>query len=919
MSSFGRASGFAVVAVLSMAIVVAPSSVSDASATCSTTSTFDHAGSPYDEGSVGLTSASGNCIVIDASAGPVVFEFAPTAAVTLERGGSIETVNTSAANSVTFGPESGQDSWGGIVQLPATNVLSGPARLLQLTNTTVVGAGVVAETDDLSLSETTVDGAVCDDYSDMDAGATATIDALTVTTATGCGPQGPAVLVGSGAAGTLTMTNSTVTVTDPTIAGVTLRASGSFSAANSSEPPTSAVDLVAHGNVINGVKTGAALTVSGLMTDDPLTGVGANSGANDVDPLTAYGNAGVFGDLSWSATPAESPLAEPFGVDGSLVDFHGNVTVSSGAEVGDLAVFDGAISAPVGPTDFYGSLTAKTVTLDDADVTGKITIAAGTSDPPSTITNSSVFGAVILTTQNASGTPLTVTGSAIGGGINAIAPDGGKVLVTGSRLSGSTTWGLQTDGRAALSCDVVSGNFGGVLAGNGSTITASDLEKNTGPSSTTAFDFKSTADASSPVTAGGNYWGQPGGPVSGQVSGPADTSSPLDTPPLCATHDPALPQSAGQFQATPGDQSVTLTWTNPTDPTFTGNVVRMFPAPGIPDTSRDGIQIYAGTDTSATIGSLKIGQIYSFVIFSSESDALQPGIADTNGASRLPLPVTGLTATPGIGSATLSWTPSADPGTTTVVCASEYAGPPTPSTCTPVYSGADNHATVASATGQTTYYAWSKDSAGSFSAVPPTIDVYFARVNALFVGAEGAPSPTKGQEFEIGGSESGQGVTQQAVTAQLYSGTLGGTHHLLQSIRASTLAFDFKLRVKVATSYFVLTMPTSTLTGAVSAPVTAVPQRWIHLTTPKAVEHGRTRTIGGRVLPHAGLSRVSVYVESIPGAPGALIGHATVNPTGRFFFVVKTTKKGSYRYYAQTGKSMQYAISSSNIGVLTVT
>ncbi|HEX3706430.1 MAG TPA: hypothetical protein VHV76_07335, partial [Mycobacteriales bacterium] len=72
MASFGRGSGLALVAVLAVAIVAAPTSASQASPTCSTTSTYDHASSPYDEGSIGLTSASGNCIVIDASGGPVV-------------------------------------------------------------------------------------------------------------------------------------------------------------------------------------------------------------------------------------------------------------------------------------------------------------------------------------------------------------------------------------------------------------------------------------------------------------------------------------------------------------------------------------------------------------------------------------------------------------------------------------------------------------------------------------------------------------------------------------------------------------------------------------------------------------------------------------------------------------------------------
>jgi hypothetical protein len=61
-----------------------------------------------------------------------------------------------------------------------------------------------------------------------------------------------------------------------------------------------------------------------------------------------------------------------------------------------------------------------------------------------------------------------------------------------------------------------------------------------------------------------------------------------------------------------------------------------------------------------------------------------------------------------------------------------------------------------------------------------------------------------------------------------------------------------------------------------------------------------------------------MYVESIPGAPGPLIGHAKVDLTGRFKFVVRP-KAGTYRYFAQTSKSAQYAISLSNIGILTVT
>jgi hypothetical protein len=221
--------------------------------------------------------------------------------------------------------------------------------------------------------------------------------------------------------------------------------------------------------------------------------------------------------------------------------------------------------------------------------------------------------------------------------------------------------------------------------------------------------------------------------------------------------------------------------------------------------------------------------------------------------------------------------------------------------------------------GRITYYAWSRDSAGSFSQIPPTVDVYFAKVNPLGVATAGAPNPTKGQEFEIVGGESGQGVTQQAVTAQLYSGTLGGTHKLVQTISADTVSFRFTVRVKVATSFFVLAKPTSTLTGGVSPAVVAVPQRWIGLTKPKAVKHGHNRAITGRVLPRAGLTRVAIYVQPIPGAPGTLVAHAKVSSDGHFKFVVEPKKKGSYRYLAQTTKSKEYAVSTSNVVTLKAT
>jgi hypothetical protein len=110
--------------------------------------------------------------------------------------------------------------------------------------------------------------------------------------------------------------------------------------------------------------------------------------------------------------------------------------------------------------------------------------------------------------------------------------------VTGGSITGSGQYGVTEIGAGltVAQCTTVTGNHGGVLvssSGAGQTVSISDSSLYGNLTSSSVYDLQ-IEGVTTAVTANGNWWGQAGGPQSGQISPSGFTdSSPLSTAPSC--------------------------------------------------------------------------------------------------------------------------------------------------------------------------------------------------------------------------------------------------------------------------------------------------------------------------------------------------------------------------------------------------
>ncbi|MDO8684173.1 MAG: sugar-binding protein, partial [Armatimonadota bacterium] len=119
--------------------------------------------------------------------------------------------------------------------------------------------------------------------------------------------------------------------------------------------------------------------------------------------------------------------------------------------------------------------------------------------------------------------------------------------------------------------------------------------------------------------------------------------------------------SVSNFTATPGDEEVTLSWTNPIDAMFTGTMIR-YSSTGYPANESDGTLLI---DKSGAPGSsdnhihtgLTNGVTYYYSAFAHDVVPTYSAKADVNAtpADSGPQPVTNFTATPGNKQISLSW------------------------------------------------------------------------------------------------------------------------------------------------------------------------------------------------------------------------------------------------------------------------
>jgi hypothetical protein len=126
--------------------------------------------------------------------------------------------------------------------------------------------------------------------------------------------------------------------------------------------------------------------------------------------------------------------------------------------------------------------------------------------------------------------------------------------------------------------------------------------------------------------------------------------------------DTTPPGPVTGFTATPGDESVQLSWTNPGDADLAGVQVQRKES-GYPTSPSDGVTVYKSSGTSTTDTGLANGTMYYYAAFSYDSSA-NYGTAATAGATpadnSAPGAVTGFTATPGFLQLELTWSNPAD-------------------------------------------------------------------------------------------------------------------------------------------------------------------------------------------------------------------------------------------------------------------
>jgi hypothetical protein len=189
--------------------------------------------------------------------------------------------------------------------------------------------------------------------------------------------------------------------------------------------------------------------------------------------------------------------------------------------------------------------------------------------------------------------------STIGDSTHGLAVDGSKfddarVLIrsTGARIDGSRITGHPgdfvdyavaiNDGvGATMTCDTITKNSGGIVvfsvggtASTALTITDSNIFDNREPPPPAPYlpadiDASELSSPSVPVAARTNWWGQPGGPVPGEINNPAfvDSSSPLDAPSDCAP-----PILQGTFIPLSPARIVDTRTTSPLGPNMTRDV-----------------------------------------------------------------------------------------------------------------------------------------------------------------------------------------------------------------------------------------------------------------------------------------------------------------------------------------------------------
>jgi lysophospholipase L1-like esterase len=172
--------------------------------------------------------------------------------------------------------------------------------------------------------------------------------------------------------------------------------------------------------------------------------------------------------------------------------------------------------------------------------------------------------------------------------------------------------------------------------------------------------------------------------------------------PATATLTPA-PPSISNLQATAGDTTVALTWTNPSGAFDQVKITRKAGSP--PANPADGTSVYTGTGTSFTDTALTNGTTYHYAVWIQHgTDLSAPVRTSATPDFNNPQPVTNLQTTSGDGSVGLTWTNPTGAFDQILVIRKANTDPTTTSDGVTVYSGTGTSANDTALTNGTPYH-----------------------------------------------------------------------------------------------------------------------------------------------------------------------------------------------------------------------
>ncbi len=567
---------------------------------------------------------------------------------------------------------------------------------------------------------------------------------------------------------------------------------------------------------------GATVIVGGGATSVTVSGLAdGTSYTFTVYATNAIGN-GPASTPSAAVTPATVP-GMPAGVTATA----GNAS---------------AVVSWTAPSSGGSAITGYTVTANPGGATANV--AGGTTSATvSGLTNGSSYTFTVYAT-NAAGngaasapsaavTPKTVPGTPTG------------VTATAGNASAAVSWTAPSNGGSAITGYTVTSSPGGataIVAGGTTSATVSGLTNGT------SYTF--TVYATNAV---GN----------GPVSAPSAAVTP-------SSGSATVPGAPTAVTAIAGNASASVSWTAPSNG---GSAITGYTVTASPGGAKASV---AGGTTSATVSGLTNGTPYTFTVYATNAigngpvSTPSPAVTPTSGNTAPGAP-TGVTATAGNASATVSWTAPGNGGSTIT----GYTVTVNPGGATANVAGGTTSATVSGLINGSSYtftvYATNAigngpTSAPSAAVTPATVPGAPTAVTATASNASAAVSWTAP-------SNGGSPITSYTVTASPGGATVsvaGGTTSATVSSLTNGTSYTFTVYATNAIG----NGPTSTASAAVT------PKTVPGAPTGVTAAAGNASAAVGWTAPGNGGSPISGYtVTANPGGATASVGGATTSAT----------------------------------------